>query len=129
MLVRGKSLENSMSKYLIDQIAGTSNIRVETQTEIVEAMGDTRLEALKIRSPQGEKTREATSVFLFIGAAPQTGGCRRRSCGTRMDLCCRGATCGWTGACRGRGGMIGNPICWRVRGRACLWPAMCGMVR
>lgn len=72
MLVRGDSLEKSMSKYLIDQIAGTSNITVETRSEIVEAMGEKRLEALKIRTPGGEETRPASSVFLFIGAAPQT---------------------------------------------------------
>jgi len=72
MLVRGDSLEKSMSKYLIDQIAGTSNITVETGSEIVEAIGDNRLEALKIRTPQGEEVRPASSVFLFIGAAPQT---------------------------------------------------------
>jgi thioredoxin reductase (NADPH) len=72
MLVRGKSLESSMSKYLIDQIAGTSNITVETESEIMEAVGDKRLESLKIRTPRGEETRPATSVFLFIGAAPQT---------------------------------------------------------
>jgi len=72
MLVRGESLEKSMSKYLIDQIAGTSNIKVESRTEIVEAMGENRLSALKIRGPKGEETRDATSVFLFIGAAPQT---------------------------------------------------------
>ena len=61
-----------MSKYLIDQIAATSNITVETNTEIVEALGDKRLECLKIRTPKGEEVRPATSVFLFIGAAPQT---------------------------------------------------------
>jgi thioredoxin reductase (NADPH) len=72
MLVRGRSLELSMSKYLIDQIAGTSNITVETQSEIVEAIGEKRLEALKIRTSRGEETCPATSVFLFIGAAPQT---------------------------------------------------------
>ena len=72
MLVRGESLEKSMSKYLIDQIAGTSNITVETNSEIVEAMGDNRLECLKIRTPRGEEVRPATSVFLFIGGAPQT---------------------------------------------------------
>jgi thioredoxin reductase (NADPH) len=72
ILVRGRSLEATMSKYLIDQIAGTSNITVETQSEIVEAIGDTHLEGLKIRSSRGEETRPATSVFLFIGAAPQT---------------------------------------------------------
>ncbi|HEX4006608.1 MAG TPA: FAD-dependent oxidoreductase [Acidobacteriaceae bacterium] len=72
MLVRGESLEQSMSKYLIDQIAGTSNIKVETKSEIVEAMGDKRLECLKIRTTRGEETRPAGSLFLFIGAAPQT---------------------------------------------------------
>jgi thioredoxin reductase (NADPH) len=72
MLVRGESLVKSMSKYLIDQIAGTSNISVETQTEIMEALGDKRLEAVKIRGPKGEETRPASSLFLFIGAAPQT---------------------------------------------------------
>lgn len=72
MLVRGEGLESSMSKYLIDQIAGTSNITVEIKSEIVEAMGEDRLECLKIRTPRGEEVRSATSVFLFIGAAPQT---------------------------------------------------------
>jgi thioredoxin reductase (NADPH) len=72
MLVRGDSLERSMSKYLIDQIAGTSNITVETRSEIVEAIGENRLESLKIRTPDGEEVRPASSVFLFIGAAPQT---------------------------------------------------------
>jgi len=72
MLVRGDSLERSMSKYLIDQIAGTSNITVETNSEIVEAIGDKRLDAVKVRNEHGEEIRPATSVFLFIGAAPQT---------------------------------------------------------
>jgi thioredoxin reductase (NADPH) len=72
MLVRGDSLERSMSKYLIDQIAGTSNITVESGSEIVEAMGDKHLESLKIRTRKGEEVRPASSVFLFIGAAPQT---------------------------------------------------------
>ncbi|HUB20573.1 MAG TPA: FAD-dependent oxidoreductase [Acidobacteriaceae bacterium] len=72
MLVRGDSLEKSMSKYLIDQIAGTSNIQVETRSEIVEAMGNGHLECLKIRTERGEEATPASSLFLFIGAAPQT---------------------------------------------------------
>ena len=72
ILVRGDGLEKSMSKYLIDQIAGTSNITVETRSEVVEAMGETHLESVKIRNPKGEEVRPASSVFLFIGAAPQT---------------------------------------------------------
>lgn len=73
MLVRGASLESSMSKYLIDQIAGTSNIAVETESSIVEACGDRRLESIRVLSSQGETVRTASSLFIFIGAAPNTG--------------------------------------------------------
>jgi thioredoxin reductase (NADPH) len=72
MLVRGKSLESSMSKYLIDQIAGTSNIEVLVQSELMEACGDSHLEAVRIRTPKGELMEKATGLFTFIGAAPNT---------------------------------------------------------
>jgi thioredoxin reductase (NADPH) len=72
MLVRGKSLTSSMSKYLIDQIAATPNIVVETSTEVVSMSGDNRLECLTIRTPHGEEKRAASSLFIFIGAAPKT---------------------------------------------------------
>ncbi len=72
MLVRGKSLESSMSKYLIDQIEETSNITVETCTEVIGMSGDTHLECLQLRTPQGEEARPAGSLFIFIGAAPKT---------------------------------------------------------
>jgi thioredoxin reductase (NADPH) len=70
MLVRADSLEKSMSKYLIDQIAGTSNIAVETGAQVIEAMGDQRLECLKVRTPAGDSVRPASGLFIFIGAAP-----------------------------------------------------------
>jgi thioredoxin reductase (NADPH) len=73
MLVRGPSLERSMSKYLIDQIAGTPNIVVETGTEVVGMSGDTHLECLMLKTPNGNEARKATSLFIFIGAAPKTG--------------------------------------------------------
>jgi thioredoxin reductase (NADPH) len=72
MLVRGSSLQSSMSKYLIDQIAATPNIVVETSTEVVAMTGDTRLECLTLKTPRGEETRAANSLFIFIGAAPKT---------------------------------------------------------
>ena len=73
MLVRGDSLAKSMSKYLIDQIAQTSNIRVETCAEVLEAAGNGRLESLKVRTIRGEQEHPATGLFIFIGAAPATG--------------------------------------------------------
>jgi thioredoxin reductase (NADPH) len=71
MLVRS-SLEKSMSKYLIDQIAGTSNIEVQTGAEVAEVQGNGRLECIKVRNKQGEIVCAASSLFIFIGAAPQT---------------------------------------------------------
>jgi thioredoxin reductase (NADPH) len=72
MLVRGKSLTSSMSKYLIDQITATPNIVVETSTEVVSISGDNRVECLTLKTPQGEEKRAASSLFIFIGAAPKT---------------------------------------------------------
>ncbi|MCU1251569.1 MAG: response regulator receiver modulated FAD-dependent pyridine nucleotide-disulfide oxidoreductase [Edaphobacter sp.] len=72
MLVRGDSLTRSMSKYLIDQIAATPNITVETGTEIASMSGNGHLECLTLKTPNGEERRPVTSVFIFIGAAPKT---------------------------------------------------------
>ena len=72
MLVRGDSLISSMSKYLIDQIAATSNIGVETNAQVVGASGGQRLESIRIAGPGGESERAATALFIFIGAAPNT---------------------------------------------------------
>ncbi|MFZ0661945.1 MAG: FAD-dependent oxidoreductase [Acidobacteriaceae bacterium] len=73
MLVRGESLETSMSKYLIDRIRNTSNIKVETCSEVVEALGNGRLESLKLRCRGEERVVPTTGLFIFIGAAPTTG--------------------------------------------------------
>jgi thioredoxin reductase (NADPH) len=72
MLVRAESLKNSMSKYLIDQIAETSNIEVRTQCQVVEALGESRLSCLRLCGPGNEETVPATALFIFIGAAPNT---------------------------------------------------------
>ncbi|MBW4613606.1 MAG: FAD-dependent oxidoreductase [Desmonostoc vinosum HA7617-LM4] len=74
MLVRGESLTISMSQYLIDQIANTPNITVQNYTSVVEAKGETSLEAIVLENKlTGEKqTVPATSLFIFIGAVPNT---------------------------------------------------------
>jgi thioredoxin reductase (NADPH) len=72
MLVRAESLTNSMSKYLIDQIAATSNIEVKTCCQVVEALGETRLSCLRLCGPENEETVPASGLFIFIGAAPNT---------------------------------------------------------
>jgi thioredoxin reductase (NADPH) len=75
MLCRGETLEKSMSRYLIDQLAARSNVRVLYRTEVTAAHGDTSLEAIDVRySASGETTRlESGGLFIFIGADAQTG--------------------------------------------------------
>ncbi len=57
MLVRGPSLEKSMSHYLVEQLAALGNVDVRTNTSAVSAHGDgDRLRALRVRetrSPGG----------------------------------------------------------------------------
>ncbi|MFP5237875.1 MAG: FAD-dependent oxidoreductase [Acidobacteriota bacterium] len=72
MLVRGAGLADTMSKYLIDEIAHTSNIELKPHTQVVEAFGSDHLERLKLKGPEGEYEVPATSLFVFIGAAPRT---------------------------------------------------------
>jgi thioredoxin reductase (NADPH) len=72
MLMRGEGLSATMSKYLIDEIEQTSNIVLEPCTQVLEALGEEHLESLKLTGPQGEYQVPATSLFVFIGAAPGT---------------------------------------------------------
>jgi len=72
MLVRGEGLAATMSKYLIDEIERTSNIVLESHTQVLEAFGAERLEGLQLSGPQGERRVPASSMFVFIGAAPRT---------------------------------------------------------
>jgi thioredoxin reductase (NADPH) len=74
ILCRGEGLEKSMSRYLVDQLAARSNIRVLVRTEVVAAHGDDSLEAIDVRhSETGEITRlESGGVFIFIGADAET---------------------------------------------------------
>jgi thioredoxin reductase (NADPH) len=76
MLVRGPSLTESMSRYLIDRIEAAENIEVLTNTEIV-ALGGSREKQLEYVRWRNNGTREETQkpirhVFCFIGADPAT---------------------------------------------------------
>ena len=75
LLVRGSSLEASMSAYLVEQIAGIEAISVRTCTTVVNAQGDGHLEALTLEDARtGEReTVPASHLFVFIGGAPRTG--------------------------------------------------------
>jgi thioredoxin reductase (NADPH) len=74
LLVRGPHLAGNMSRYLVDRIAGLSNVEVLTQTSITGLEGSGgALEAVHWRGPSGEETRRLMRhLFLFIGADPNT---------------------------------------------------------
>jgi thioredoxin reductase (NADPH) len=75
LVIRGKSLDASMSRYLIERIESLPNIEVVVRNEIVELEGeDGQLRAIRHRDlDTGEEDRcEISHLFLFIGAAPNT---------------------------------------------------------
>jgi thioredoxin reductase (NADPH) len=74
LLVRGKSLEDSMSKYLIERIGEAENVTVRTGASIAELHGEDSLQSVSIRDAETGETSEvpARAVFVFIGASPRT---------------------------------------------------------
>jgi thioredoxin reductase (NADPH) len=74
LLVRGASLDVSMSRYLSDRIEAQPNIRVVTDTTVTALDGrEGSLETVCWRSHAGEETaRPIRHLFLFIGADPNT---------------------------------------------------------
>lgn len=70
MLVRGESLEASMSRYLIDQIEANNGIRVLTRHEIVDLHGDSTLESVDVIDRRDGTITNApfAVVFVMIGA-------------------------------------------------------------
>ena len=75
LLVRGPSLEKSMSYYLISRINDNPAISVRTCTEVIGASGNDHLEKLTLRdTTRGTaETVDAQWLYLFIGAEPLTG--------------------------------------------------------
>jgi thioredoxin reductase (NADPH) len=72
LVVRGQSLEASMSSYLIKQIEAIDNITVRTGCQVVEAHGDDHLQSVSLCEGEVTESVKAGSMFVFIGAAPRT---------------------------------------------------------
>ena len=77
MLVRGSGLTLSMSRYLIDQIDGRTNISIEPYTQLTSVEGENYIKRIVTthRPPGGRestRTREAGALFLMIGATANT---------------------------------------------------------
>ena len=74
LLVRGEGLATTMSQYLIDQIQRTPNIQIWTHACVSGVHGDRRLEEISVWCSDTNKVDRvpASSMFIFIGALPQT---------------------------------------------------------
>ncbi len=74
ILCRGATLEKSMSRYLIDQLATRLNIEAIFGAEVAAVHGVDSLEAIDVRdSGSGETSQlESGGLFLFIGADAET---------------------------------------------------------
>jgi thioredoxin reductase (NADPH) len=74
MLCRGGDLRKSMSEYLVTQIEDKDNIEVRLNTNVVAVEGEEHLESISVKNgATGEtETAPASSLFIFIGAAPKT---------------------------------------------------------
>jgi thioredoxin reductase (NADPH) len=74
LVLRGDSLEKSMSRYLVEQLRGKSNIEVQLRSEVVGAHGDTHLTAIDVRDGASAEVRrhDCGALFVFIGADAET---------------------------------------------------------
>jgi len=74
IIIRKESLAATMSAYLIEQIDDTPNISVLANTEMIEARGDQCLEEITLINVLTKETqvREASALYIFIGARPYT---------------------------------------------------------
>jgi thioredoxin reductase (NADPH) len=74
MLVRGKELSETMSRYLIQRIVENPGIELHFQTEIVALAGDSHLDKVTWldRATGKESVQDIRHVFVMAGASPRT---------------------------------------------------------
>ena len=74
IVIRSESLRDTMSQYLIDQIAKTPNVRLRPRTEVERVEGSGRVERVAFRSNEDGTTQveDIDAVFVFIGTKPRS---------------------------------------------------------
>jgi thioredoxin reductase (NADPH) len=84
VLIRGHSLEEHMSQYLIERITGLPNVTLHTETQVESLTDDAAgLCEVHCERPQGPLTLCVRHLFLFTGAEPNTGWLN--DCGVKTD--------------------------------------------
>ncbi|WP_370619740.1 FAD-dependent oxidoreductase [Mumia qirimensis] len=74
VLARGTSLDDSMSRYLVERIEAAENIEVRYATEVAAVSGDGHVESVVLteRGTGRQETVATDWLFVFIGATPHT---------------------------------------------------------
>ena len=72
VVVRGKALSTTMSRYLLDRIERSPRIEVMTETEVIAVRGTATVESVDLRDGRTGAIAQvsATAVFVMIGATP-----------------------------------------------------------
>jgi thioredoxin reductase (NADPH) len=72
VVVRGKALSATMSRYLLDRIERSPRIEVMTETEVTAVRGTATVESVDLRDARTGAIAQvsATAVFVMIGATP-----------------------------------------------------------
>ena len=75
VIIRGETLETSMSRYLIDQIERNPRITVTPRTQVTALLGKDQLEGVELLDTSRQQTSALAvrGLFVFIGAQPSTG--------------------------------------------------------
>jgi thioredoxin reductase (NADPH) len=73
IVVRRDSLRDTMSRYLIDQIEKTPNIKLRASTELERVEGNGHVERIALKTPDGStEIEQIDAVFIFIGTRPRS---------------------------------------------------------
>lgn len=73
LVVRGKDLGASMSRYLVDRVSSMPKVEIHLDCQVSALDGNGRLSAAELTYGDGRKrTVDAGAIFLFIGAAAHT---------------------------------------------------------
>ena len=75
LIIRGETLETSMSRYLIDQIDRHPRITFRPRTQVTALLGTDELEGVELLDTDRRRTSvlAVRGLFVFVGAQPATG--------------------------------------------------------
>ena len=104
IVVRRDSLRDTMSRYLVDQIDQTPNIRLRPRTELERVEGAGHVERAVLTLDDGTSQVEAIdAVFIFIGAKPRSAWLPADVLRDAKGFVITGRDLPWTRATRGSG--------------------------